>query len=280
MSFQSIFMRNVVRFCGLLLTSMTAGAAASADSYTLASPDETIQVSINVSDAIQYSVTVDGKEMLRPSRLAMTLKDGTQLGAQPVFLGRRSRSVDQVLSPVVPVKSSKIHDRFNETVFSFEGDYRVVFRAYNNGVAYRFETAFAQPIQVIEELVEYDFPAEAHVYFPKEDSFQSHNERTYLYTQMRDLKEGELASLPALVSTAGIKVLISETDLRDYAGLWIESAGGGALDWCSAQICALDRNERRVGPQRNCDRASRLYRGHQWRAYFPVAVPGYCSHRR
>ncbi|MEX0300524.1 MAG: glycoside hydrolase family 97 protein [Kordiimonas sp.] len=191
------------------------------DLFKVSSPDGTINVNVEVGDTVAYSVTVDGKTVLRPSRLSMTLADGVKLGAAPELIGQNTRSVNQVLEPVLRVKSAEIIDSFNELKLDFSGNYSVVFRAFDNGVSYRFETNLPGDITVQSEGVEFLLSEGSSTYFPKEDKFESHNERTYLVKKVADLTNDDLGSLPVLATSSGVKLLISETDLRDYAGMWV-----------------------------------------------------------
>ena len=51
------------------------------------------------------------------------------------------QAIDQTLGPVVWLKSALIRDRCTTLTLEFERDYRVRFRAYDDPVAHRFETA-------------------------------------------------------------------------------------------------------------------------------------------
>ncbi len=56
--------------------------------------------------------------------------------------------MNQVLEPVVAHKSSKITDNYNYLTVTFRSGLSVQFRAYNDGIAYRFETAFKNEITI------------------------------------------------------------------------------------------------------------------------------------
>src|SRR6266850_6742887 len=103
-----------------------------------------------------------------------------------------------------------------------EGNYASVFRAYNEGIAYRLETSLPQrEVKVYSEEVSLNFAGDYSVYYPKEDSFFSHNEREFLYLQLKNIPPTSIASLPAVVDTkGGIKLAIGESDVDDYPGLW------------------------------------------------------------
>jgi alpha-glucosidase len=111
------------------------------------------------------------------------------------------------------------------------GGYAVVFRAYNNGAAYRMETSLPQnQVKVYSEESGFNFAGDYSVYYPQEDSFMSHNERRYTLKQMKDIAPAAIATLPAVVNAAdGVKVAIAESDVEDYPGLWLRGTSGTGL---------------------------------------------------
>src|SRR6185503_9685623 len=108
----------------------------------------------------------------------------------------------------VPQKSSRIRENYNELRIEFEGDYTIVFRAFNEGVAYRLETSLpATEVKVDSEGASLNFAGDYSVYYPKEDSFFSHNEREFIYLPLKSITPSTLASLPAVVvCTNGVKI--------------------------------------------------------------------------
>ena len=112
-----------------------------------------------------------------------------------------------------------------------EGNYAIVFRAYNEGVAYRLETSLPQSeVKVYGEEVSLNFAGDYNVYYPKEESFFSHNEREFLYLPLKDIPPTSLASLPAVVvSNDGVKLAIGESDVEDYPGLWLRGNSNNGL---------------------------------------------------
>jgi hypothetical protein len=104
-----------------------------------------------------------------------------------------------------------------------EGGYAVVFRAYNEGAAYRFETSLGEAqVKIYGEESAFNFSANNIVYYPQEDSFYSHNERKYLPQHLSEIAPAFLATLPAVVDVGeGAKVAIAESDLESYPGLWL-----------------------------------------------------------
>ena len=197
--------------------------------YEILSPDDSIRLIISVEKIIQYSVIVDGRTILKPSPISMTLGNGQVIGLNPKVSDLTTKSVDENIIPVVKEKYNVIRDNYNELNLSLEGDYSIIFRVYNNGVAYRFSTSLSGIIEVVSEGTVFNFAGGNSVYYPEEKSFFSHNERVYLHMQLDTMAVGRLASLPVLVETEGLKVLIAESALRDYPGMWVVSDGNNSL---------------------------------------------------
>lgn len=198
--------------------------------YRVRSPDKTIGLAITVKGEITYSVTVDGKVVIEPSQISMAISGNRVLGRNPEISDISRNTVRQEIKPVIPEKFAVINDHYNELIITLKGNYSVIFRVYNNGAAYRFQTKLSGDINVVSEQATFNFAGTNHIYFPEEESFFSHNERTYQHLQLDTVAAGKLASLPVLVATEGPKVLISESALRDYPGMWVKSGGGNILN--------------------------------------------------
>jgi alpha-glucosidase len=207
-----------------------AGAAASQSSHTLESPDKRIEIRVHATDHIGYDVLFRGKPLLRDSRISIDI-DHNKLGLNPKVVGSKQRSADQVLEPVVRQKFATIHENYNELRLEFEGQFAVVFRAYNEGAAYRIETSLPQhEVHVYSEEAAFNFAGDDTVFYPQEESFFSHNERKYLPQRMSQITPAAIASLPAVVDGGdGVKVAIAESDLEEYPGLWLRGTSGDGL---------------------------------------------------
>ena len=57
----------------------------------------------------------------------------------------------------------------------------------------------------------------------------SHNERQFLNSRLDTINEKHLASLPALFQVNGTNILITESDIEDYPGMWLRGAGSGMI---------------------------------------------------
>jgi len=218
----------------LLLAAWSSLAAvdtfAATPSRTLRSPDGRLEVRIDLADLVRYGVSLHGKPLLQGSTLSMTI-DGAVLGAGPKLRSAKPTSVDRMLEPVVRQKSERIRDHYNELRLEMQGAYAVVFRAYDEGVAYRFETALARPeVKVSREEASFVFAGDYTAYYPKEEGFFSHNERAFVRLPVNEIAPAALASLPAVIEAPeGVKIAIAESDVEDYPGLWLVGQSGKGL---------------------------------------------------
>jgi alpha-glucosidase len=197
--------------------------------YTVKSPDKKVHLTVNVGRTIIQSLKYDGKILLSDSPISMRIRGKDDLGRNARVKRAKRHSHREVLRPVLKVKSAEILDHYNALRLEFNG-YALSFRVYNNGAAYRFETAYDDTIEVISEEVSYRFTGPHTVYFPEEDSFQTHSERLYRHLPMDSLTSENMSCLPVLVETDTGPVLgILESDLHDYPGLYMEGTGGPAF---------------------------------------------------
>ena len=205
--------------------------------YTLQSPDKDITVTIATGEQLTYAVRHGSTCVLTPSPIGMTLSDGSKLGTKPVIKNAKTQSVKRTLkSPFY--KRAEIPELYEELTLTLKGNYKVVFRAYNEGVAYRFETDFRKPIVIEEETADFNFDADYKAFIPyvnarKGDGdfitqqFFNSFENTYTHTNLSQMEAERLAFLPLLVELKdGKKAVVTEADLEDYPGLYLRNAKG------------------------------------------------------
>ncbi len=210
---------------------------------------------------IQYSVAMCKGAggmldlFIAPSEIGMTLGDGKVLGQNPKVIRRERRSVEQeTLSPFY--RKSSIKEAYNELKLTFKGSYQLIFRVYDSGVAYRFVTNFKDSIVVKNETATFRFyegpnPPMAIVPYTRQQSqkpedfdlqFFNSFENTYTTTRLDEMDKSRIAFLPVMVSqdfrpswesnwnvTHNRKVVITEADLHDYPGMYLQYTEGNTL---------------------------------------------------
>ena len=243
-------------FCGLIVTL-------SAQKEQLISPDGNLIVKIDgTSGQLQYSVyTVDKEKIpfLAPSNIGMELGNATVLGRNPKVTKIERKSVDKEID-VSLYRKNKVKDQYNELKISFKGNFQVIFRAYNSGIAYRFVTKMKDSIVVKHEIVEFNFSegssmgelngTEALIPYVNRkpavngdfsEQFCTSFENTYVDTSLCNMADDRLAFLPMLVKQTyqsfdnffnGLKsrtAVITEADLRDYPGMYLKHTYGNSM---------------------------------------------------
>lgn len=214
-----------------LIASLTNTAIASTagNVFNIPSPNGDIRIDVKVEDGVNYRVYFHNKEIVSWSKLDLVLQDKPRLRHSSTIEAVSYDEVSKTLLPEVRVKSAEIIDNYREMEIEFANGYDIVFRAYDNGVAYHFQTNFLSEIVVVDEIAEFNFSNNAEVYYPEEESFYSHNERSYLLKNISKISSDTLGSTPALVDTGKGKVLVTETALRDYSGMWLVGNGNNGL---------------------------------------------------
>ena len=219
----------------LLLLGLACAPAASAapKSYTLSSPDGELQGSVTVGSDLRISLEADGRTVLAPSPVSMTLAGGETLGHDPRVVRIRKHSADETIESPFYTKA-RVSDRYNELTISFRGDYSLVLRLYDDGMAYRFVTQKKGTIVVEREQADFTFPEDYTTRAPyvhrlelKDFEWQFSNsfENTYVREPMTRLDPRRLMFLPVLVELPeGRRMLLTESDLDDYPGLFLNAS--------------------------------------------------------
>ena len=209
-------------------------AAMAADkTYTLQSPDGNLGVEVRVGNEITFSVSHGGVQLVAPSRIAMILDGGRAFGeSDKVRKVTRSKADRWIDAPVY--KKSRVREQYREMVLQFpEFDLQV--RAFDAGAAYRFVSKLKGDFLVESEQAEFRFPEDWTAWFPYvresasyEAQFYNSFENTYTYGTLSTWDPARLAFLPLVVEAPrGMKVLITESGLLDYPGMYLSNPDGG-----------------------------------------------------
>lgn len=209
---------------------------AQARKYEIGSPNRKMTVHLMVEETVSYSVKYDNKILVLPSEISMTLGNERVIGKNATVTDSVRRSVREMITPVVKEKRTQIPDIYNELVLKLDKDYDLCFRVYDDGVAYSFGTAVKGELTVKEEKASFNFNPSSLIYYPQvsgradADIFHTSFEETYTRALMDTLPESMMAFSPVLVSQQGLpKVLITESDLMDYPGMFLSKGVKGGL---------------------------------------------------
>lgn len=201
----------------------------SQNQYSVKSPNGQLEIKITIDKKISYSVLHQGDILIYPSNISMQLEDGRAFGvASKVKSVKRNKINQIILSPIY--KKSEMHDFYNELVVTFKDNFDLVFRAYNEGTAYRFTASQKNDFVVKSEEASFNFGnnKNAYISYVKQnlESFESQLfnsfENVYKQTSINDWDKKNLSFLPLLVEMENEKkIVISEADLFDYPGMFL-----------------------------------------------------------
>ena len=204
--------------------------------YTLVSPDGKLKTEITVGKTTEYAVSHNGDLMLEKSPVSMKLSDGRIPGTNAKVKKTNKKSVNESIDAEI-YKKAKVENNYNELSILFSGDYSLVFRVYNDGMAYRFETIFKKPFTVENEQAVFNFPGNPKAflaYVNKADNstfsqqFYNSFENTYNHIDLKNANPQKLAFLPLVVEGKnGKKICITEADLLNYPGMYLYNPDGG-----------------------------------------------------
>jgi alpha-glucosidase len=218
-------------FMALLCVLFTT--TVSAKEYIVSSPDQKNTIKVDVEKNITWSVLRIGEVLIKPSKMSLSIGDGRKLGQSPLVSKAGITTVNQSITAIVPVKNKLINDSYNLLTIAFKGGYTLEFRAYNDGVAYRFVTALGpQAVEIEDEEVALNFNEDCLVYLPKEsnEELQSHYEGDFKPVKLSDISSGTYGYLPLYAAApSGTKMVITEADLNDYPNLFLFGNGNNSL---------------------------------------------------
>ena len=240
----------------------------------LISPNGELKVSLNLSDKIYYSIDYNGDVLLKDNSLLLVLKNQV-LGQNPKLRRQKQWSVDEQLTPIVPLKYSKVNNRYNQLLLTFK-DYSVEFRAFDDGVAYRFITSQKGDVEVMNEEFAINFPSDYLLHLQQPGSFHTAYEEPYTHVQSNAWKpEERIAVLPVLIDTQkDYKILISESDLADYPCMFLKGTGtNGVISvFPKAPLAFAENSDRSVKITQEADYIAKTKgtRNYPWR-YFVIS---------
>lgn len=225
-------MKNNKKLClailSLLLLIGNASFAAKEKKYVLSSPDGTLKVEISAGNELAYQVMHGNDTILSHSNIGLVLENGTIVGKTPRITGERRRKIkDNIESPFYRFKEFVATG--NELDLKLKGGFGIIFRAYNEGVAYRFYTTQSSDIIIKEEQAEFNFKEDYTAYLP----YTTNDKKPMVmaYQNVYDITplskaQPKLAFLPVTVDCGSVKLTLLESDLEAYPGVFVQSQQG------------------------------------------------------
>jgi len=195
--------------------------------YHISSPDASTIVHVSIGQRLEWAVEHQGQPVIAASAISLQLGDGAVLGENVKVV---SAPVEKVNSTITPINYKKaiIEDKYTQLTLNCKGDYSVIFRVYNDAVAYRFVTRKKGTLIIRNEEANFNFVADDKAFIPiqwdyrRGQNFNSSFEALYHEINLSQFPADSLAFLPILVDIGqNRKVAIVEADLEDYPGMYL-----------------------------------------------------------
>lgn len=206
------------------------------DSLQVSSPDKKINVVVNYTGRLSYSIKYEGHLILQPSYIDLRLKNGKSLSGNLAVSRKTVQGFNEKIISPVPEKRKQITDHYNQLTLQFKQPYTLLLRVYNDGVAYRLVTRFKDSIIIEDEIAEFTFNPGKKVLLPvidpgnRIDRFHTSFEELYQLRPVDSLTEQTIAYSPVLAGTGDeVKIAITESDLEDYPGMFLSGTNSNVL---------------------------------------------------
>lgn len=214
-------------FFRVIIFTVLLPALGNAQTLHLKSPNGKIEMALENGAKILWSVKHENTEVIAPSVISLILGNGLVLGDNAKVIGTKKSSVNTVFDTPV-YKKKRVTDEYNQLTINFKGDFGLILRAYNDGVAYRFFTRKKGEIIVEGEEANFNFSKDHKAFIPYVRDLRENNqyisafESTYDEIPLSKVVKDSLVISPLLVDLEnGKKAAIVEAELVDYPGMFL-----------------------------------------------------------
>lgn len=211
----------------LLLIFLSVNLVAVGKNYILTSPDKNISIDINVGEQLYYSVFHKDKSLMEHNNISLEL-DNIMLGEKP-SIKKVTRLYENEKIKTFNYRSRDFSTDYNKINISFKNGYSLEFRAYDEGVAYRWLTELNDSIIIKNEKAEFNFTDDYDVYLPHTtnlngDQYAMAFQNIYSHSLLSQADKSKVAFLPVTVGCGdGLKVTLLESDLESYPGMFVKA---------------------------------------------------------
>lgn len=221
-------MKLFCKFISVTTICLLAGCSGPSDrTFQLVSPDGTLVVEISTNDTLTYTVTRRGVPLLGRSAIGLHFADGYKLGNGVRSGKTQRRHIDRTVTAPF-YRQSEFTECCNELRIELDDSCAVLFRAYDEGCAYRFETAFAAEKVIQNEIAEFNFADSVNLTAALSDGLCNAYQYPYTSCSLDTLTDERPIILPLAVDcgSAG-RVLVCESDLESYPGMFLIPGNNG-----------------------------------------------------
>jgi alpha-glucosidase len=230
-------MRGFV-LCFLCISALAGGVAAAEPAKRpevvarVQSPGKVLAVEVSLDEGrASYTITRFGEVVIAPSRLGFLLRGAEKLERNLAIVAQSASTHDETWEQ--PWGESRfVRNHYNEVRVSFEetlkGQRRfdVVFRAFDDGVGFRYEFPDQPQLRDViidDELTEFHVAPEADAWWIAAGEW---NRYEYLYNRTPLAEVGQAHTPMTIRTRDGLHLAFHEAALVDYAGMWLRRVEG------------------------------------------------------
>jgi len=201
-----------------------------AQKYLIDSPDKKLSAEIEISNGITVKMLKGVETVFTLSNISLEIANNNQLFANQQVKKVTRNAVNEDVKPQIRDKSEIYKNCFNEFTITFKSSHSVTFRLFNEGLAYRISTSVKDSLTILKENLNIQFQEGDSARFQPAKSFNFDWESPYEFKKISELETGKLNALPFLVQKQnGLFVMITESDLYNYPGIWLNGTGKSEL---------------------------------------------------
>jgi alpha-glucosidase len=221
----------------LFLTALTLSAWAT--EHRVTSADGTLALTVSDARGLSHRLEVNGQTLLQPSRLGLEFAGGVKLGPAATIRTAKAAKHDGTWDNRFG-KRRVVRDRWNEIRLALEEPgtparrFGLIARAYDDGVAFRYELPRASKLgefTLTRELTEFVFGGDYRCWAgePSDCAENNYPETTLsripqYSTDTNGTRRSYLSTLPLTVQTPMACIAVAESDLLDWAGMFVTGA--------------------------------------------------------
>jgi alpha-glucosidase len=233
-----MFTRTIFSF--FLLLSFSHAQALQKQEWIVSSPDKKVKVTVVTKEnRLSYSVTYNKTSAIEASPLGI-VRDDQQFSENLKFISKNETAIDETYTLSIG-KQLQCRNQANELTMTFENankeKVQLIFRAYNDGMAYRyhFPKTDNSPHKILREESGFAIAKNAKAWIQPYD-LNTRKKPCYETFYENGIAVGSPSpnpagwAFPALFNTNNLWVLITEAALNEtYPGTHLEDKAGNAV---------------------------------------------------
>jgi len=219
----------------LFLFILTGNNLSYAQKISVSSPDKNIEVIIDNGDKLHYSVKFNGRIIADTSLLGFEFQHEPTMNGNFTVIGQKSETINESWIPVVKSKHSEVKNNYNSLHLNLKeksGLKRlmdITFKAYNDGVAFRYKLYRSQKIGnriITKELSTFNIPNDPNAWIVDYKGYSSSQESEFFKQKLSALSDKSVVGLPFLMEyNSNCWVAITEANIDNYSAFYIGTNG-------------------------------------------------------